>query len=94
MNVSGDSNENRDGLGWLISVSFGASLVTGRISGGPPLDQSRERTQADTEVEASRGGVESRSDYQRHTVIWAAIVSKIHTIRCEHDAVFQVRNFV
>ena len=59
MNVSGDSNENRDGLGWLISLSFGASLVTGRISGGPSLDQSRERTQADTEVEASRGGVES-----------------------------------
>ena len=40
-----------------MSVSFGASRVTGRISGGPSLDQIREQTHADTEVEVS-GGLE------------------------------------
>ena len=53
MNVSGDSNEKRDGLGLLVSVSFGASDVAGQISTGSPLGRDRART--DTELEVSCG---------------------------------------
>lgn len=53
VDISEGSNEKRDGL--LISVSLGASRVTGRISGGSSLGQSKEQTHADTELEASRG---------------------------------------
>ena len=59
MNISDDSNEHRDVLGPLISVSFGVSRVTGRISSGPSLDQSREHTHVDTEV-----GVNCGLEYQ------------------------------